>query len=337
MNAAAAPTPNALTLENFWHPIATSAEVTDKPKQFKLLGDTVVAFRDEKGVAAFKDLCIHRGAALSNGKVKDGNIVCPYHGWAYDRSGACVHIPSLPAGQPIPAKARAIPYQAREEYGLVWVAMKDPVQPFPQWPDNAWGNPDYHVFMINVYRWKSSAGRAVENAMDFSHFNIVHAGYTELADGPVVKPYEVERTKEGLAFAYEDGRIRREYTLDFPFVIHDHKKVIATDRGRTWSETDDTKQGNSTILTFIAAPIDEKTTYMYAFMARNHSLDLEDQSFVANFDLVTAQDQLIVESQRPEKIPTDIKEELHLRFPDAPAIIYRRLLRDMGASEAYLP
>ena len=328
---------NAVTLENFWHPIGTAAEVTDKPKQFRLLGDTIVAYRDAEGVAAFKDLCIHRGAALSGGTVADGKITCPYHGWAYDRTGACVNIPSLPPGSPIPAKARAIPYQAREEYGLVWVAMKDPAQPFPTWPDNAWQNSEYRVFLVNTYLWKSSAGRAIENAMDFSHFNIVHKGYTELADGPVVKPYEVERTEGGLEFAYEDGRIRREYSLQFPFLLHDKKKVIALDKGRTWSETGKTQEGDSTILTFVAAPVDETTTRLYAFMARNHSFETEDSSFIAGFDTVTEQDRIIVESQRPEKIPTDIKEELHLRFPDAPAIIYRRLLRDMGASEAYLP
>ena len=43
-----------------------------------------------------KDLCIHRGAALSLGWAREGRIVCPYHGWEYDRSGACVRIPSLP-------------------------------------------------------------------------------------------------------------------------------------------------------------------------------------------------------------------------------------------------
>ena len=38
------------------------------------------------------------------------------------------------------------------------------------------------------------------------------------------------------------------------------------------------------------------------------------------------QDQVIVESQRPEEIPTDLREELHLKVPDASGIAYRRLL-----------
>jgi phenylpropionate dioxygenase-like ring-hydroxylating dioxygenase large terminal subunit len=324
-------------MENFWHPIAISDEVTEDPNQFVLLGEKIVVFRDQSGVVALRDLCIHRGAALSGGKVSNGRITCPYHGWTYDRTGACVHIPSLPEGSTIPQKARALAYRTCEAFGLCWVAMRDPVQPFPEWPDDAWSNSDYRVFLVNTYLWKTSAGRAIENAMDFSHFNFVHAGYTELADGPIIKPYDVERTDVGLAFIYEDGRIRREYSLTFPFVLHDKKKVIAVNRGRTWSETGNTREGDATILSFIASPIDEKTTRLYVFMARNHSFDTEDSSFVNGFDIVTEQDRIIVEGQRPEQIPTDIKEELHLKFPDGPAIMYRRMLRELDNVEGYAP
>jgi len=326
-----------LSMENYWHPIGTSAEIIEQPRPFKLLGEKIVTFRDETGVVAFKDLCIHRGAALSGGKIADGRLSCPYHGWQYDRTGACVHIPSLPSGSTIPKKAHAIVYHAREAYGLVWVAMREPVQPFPDWPENAWDNPKYHVFLINQYLWKASAGRVIENAMDFSHFNFVHAGYTELADGPVIKPHEVERTERGLAFVYDDTRIRREYELQFPFMLHDTKRVVAVGKGRTWSETSDTRAGDATILTFIAAPIDDTTTRLYAFMARNHSLDKPDSSFAEGFDTITEQDRIVVESQRPEQIPIDIREELHLRYPDAASVLYRRLLREVHNAAAYAP
>jgi len=69
-----------------------------------MLGEPIVAFRDEQGVAAFKDLCIHRGTALSLGYITDGHLTWLYHGWEYDRSGACVHIPSLPEGSSIPGR-----------------------------------------------------------------------------------------------------------------------------------------------------------------------------------------------------------------------------------------
>src|SRR5438034_3021226 len=95
------------TLANYWHPIAPSEDVTEQPKRFELLSENICAFRTNEAVSAFKDLCIHRGTALSLGWVTDGHITCAYHGWEYDSTGACVKIPSLPAGSSIPAKARA--------------------------------------------------------------------------------------------------------------------------------------------------------------------------------------------------------------------------------------
>jgi len=323
-----------VSLEQHWHPIATANEVTDQPRQFTLLGKRIVAFRDVEGPVAFKDLCIHRGAELSGGRIERGRLICPYHGWQYDRTGACVHIPSLLEDATIPDKARAIRFNVREEYGLVWVAMADPVQAFPPWPADAWANPDYRVFMVGDYTWTTSAGRAVENAMDFSHFNFVHKGYTELADGPVIKNHDVVRTDTGIEYAYDDGARLRQYTLHFPFVLHDKKTVTpaaVAARGKgatggTWSEGANSEPGDATILTFIASPIDGKQTRLFCFIARNHSLDKTNEEMSAGFDEIMEQDRRVVESQHPEEIPAHIRDELHVRAADSASIAYRRLL-----------
>ena len=326
------------TLQQDWHPIATIDEVTEQPQQFMLLGEKVVAFRDDEGAVALKDLCIHRGAELSGGRIEDGCLTCPYHGWQYDRTGRCIGIPALPADAPIPSKAHAIAYQVREAYGLVWVAMEEPAQAFPEWPSNAWENPDYHVFLVNTYTWATSAGRAVENAMDFSHFNFVHKGFTELFDGPLIKKHDVIHTETGLEYSYDDGARLREYTLHFPFVLHDRKTVTEEARARgveggTWSESADSKPGDATILTFIASPVDAKKTRLFTFIARNHSLDKTDEEIAAGFDEIMEQDRRVVEGQRPEEIPVDIREELHLRVPDAASLAYRKLLSGVEGSE----
>jgi phenylpropionate dioxygenase-like ring-hydroxylating dioxygenase large terminal subunit len=57
-----------------------------------------VLFRDDAGKPhALLNRCCHRGVQLSLGKVVDGAIACRYHGWRYDGSGRCIHIPSLTA------------------------------------------------------------------------------------------------------------------------------------------------------------------------------------------------------------------------------------------------
>ncbi len=325
------------TLANFWHPIAPIDEIADEPRAYTLLGENIVAFRTADGVVVLKDLCVHRGTALSLGKLENGHIVCAYHGWHYDHTGACVHIPSLPEGASIPKKACVDAYPAVEQAGLVWVALDEPAQPIPAWTDDAWNNPDYRVFLAGNYFWKSSAGRSIENAMDFSHFNFVHKGLTELGDGSQIKPHEVSETDFGLEYAYVDGRIRREYSLYAPFTLHDKKFVIRADQGGTWSEGAVPKEGNATILSFIATPIDAKRTRMFVFIARNHDHDLDDEQFGAGLGDIMEQDRVIVESQRPEEIPTDLRDELHLKVPDASGIAYRRVLGRIGDSIHFMP
>ncbi len=339
---AAAPT-RTTTLANYWHPIATSEEVVEQPRPFRLLGEQLVAFRDREGVAVFDDLCIHRGTALSLGEITDGRLTCAYHGWQYDRTGACVHIPALPPGGSIPRKARAIVRQAVERYGLVWVAMEEPVRPIPEWPENAWENPEYKVFLAGAWSWKSSAGRAVENAMDFSHFNFVHKGLTELADGPIVRSHEVRETEYGLEYSYDDTRLVRRYQLHCPFTLHDSKiqspNAAIPEGAANWSDVTsaDLDKPAVTLLTFIAAPVDENHTRFYAFIGRNHSLDKPDSLFTDNFDVIMEQDRRIVESQRPEAIPTDLKDELHLKVPDAAGIAFRRMLGRIQGITPFLP
>ncbi|HEY2597291.1 MAG TPA: Rieske 2Fe-2S domain-containing protein, partial [Candidatus Dormibacteraeota bacterium] len=104
----------AVTLANYWSPIGTADEVGEQPKKFRLLDEDIVVFRDREGVVALKDLCIHRGTSLALGTIDNGVLRCAYHGWEYDRTGACVRIPALPEGSPIPRKARAINYHAAE-------------------------------------------------------------------------------------------------------------------------------------------------------------------------------------------------------------------------------
>src|SRR4051812_28123054 len=101
---------SATVLRHYWYPIATADELTDKPHAVTLLDERLVLFRAPDRIAAFRDLCIHRGTPLSLGWIEDSTLVCAYHGWSYAADGACVRIPSLLPEQAIPRKARATSY-----------------------------------------------------------------------------------------------------------------------------------------------------------------------------------------------------------------------------------
>src|SRR5688500_7377718 len=98
-----APPVLAETLRHYWYAVARSEQVTDQPLATRLLNEPLVLWRANGQVAAFYDLCIHRGTPLWLGWVDQGQLVCAYHGWHYAASGACTRIPSLPPDRGIPA------------------------------------------------------------------------------------------------------------------------------------------------------------------------------------------------------------------------------------------
>jgi len=85
-----------LRLRDYWYIAANARDLRSHPLQRTILGEDVVLFRDDTNKpAALRDRCAHRNMRLSLGKVHDGCIECPYHGWTYSRDGACVAVPSF--------------------------------------------------------------------------------------------------------------------------------------------------------------------------------------------------------------------------------------------------
>ncbi len=66
------------------------------------------------------------------------------------------------------------------------------------------------------------------------------------------------------------------------------------------------------------------------FIFGNNGTEMEIPQYVRTMDSVADQDQPIVENQRPEELPLDLSEELHLKGPDAVAVAYRRFMRELG-------
>ena len=101
-----------------------------------MLGLDFVLFRLENRFVCFPDICCHRGGTLSDGKLSGDCLACPYHGWQFNASGQCVHIPALGADARPPKRARVDSYPTAEKYGWVWVFLGDlPESERPPIPD----------------------------------------------------------------------------------------------------------------------------------------------------------------------------------------------------------
>lgn len=324
--------PRPQKLLSCWHPVAYSHDVTDdNPYGTMLLNEPLVIWRNTAGdPLAMKDVCIHRGTALSLGWLDDGCLVCPYHGWRYDTAGACVLIPQ--STQPtIPTKARTEKFYCQERYGLIWVALNDPVYALPEIPELE--NGQWRVVNTGPFVWDSDASRQVENFTDFGHFPWVHPGLLGDINRPVVPDYTVET--KGHVLHYTIVRPEAPNTDDFP--VFANQEVITPERRSRYElhlpYTIVLRLGwggeKGMVYFFVSQPISEKKCRGYCIIGRNYDLDQPDSVLQSFEDTIFNQDKRIVESQRPEQVPFDLADELHLKF-DAVAINYRRAMHNQG-------
>jgi phenylpropionate dioxygenase-like ring-hydroxylating dioxygenase large terminal subunit len=96
MSAEAAERARIAYPRRYWYVACRSGELGRRPVARRLLGTPLVLFRADGGrPAALLDRCAHRNLPLSAGRVAGSYIECAYHGWRYDRSGACRSVPAL--------------------------------------------------------------------------------------------------------------------------------------------------------------------------------------------------------------------------------------------------
>jgi phenylpropionate dioxygenase-like ring-hydroxylating dioxygenase large terminal subunit len=80
---------------------------------------------------------------------------------------------------------------------------------------------------------------------------------------------------------------------------------------------------------FASQPLAADRCAGYVVIGRNYNLGQPDRVIQEFEDTIFGQDQVVVESQRPEQVPFDLAAELHLRF-DAVAVAYRKAMRGLG-------
>jgi vanillate O-demethylase monooxygenase subunit len=80
---------------------------------------------------------------------------------------------------------------------------------------------------------------------------------------------------------------------------------------------------------FASQPVAADHCAGFVIIGRNYNIDQPDRVIQEFEDTIFGQDQVVVESQRPDRVPFDLAAELHLRF-DAVAVAYRKAMRGLG-------
>jgi vanillate O-demethylase monooxygenase subunit len=185
-------------LRQTWQPVANAADL--RPGAiigYTLLGTELVVSRFADGRLLAADVaCPHKGARLTAGCIRDGELVCPYHGWRFDAAGGCLSIPSLV--EPSPEKlalSHLRTYEVQERYGFVWVKLAPSAHALPDVPE--FEDARWTYVMGPPMRFAAGWRREVENYLDMSHFAFAHSTTLGKAADPKIPEMNIALHDDG--------------------------------------------------------------------------------------------------------------------------------------------
>jgi len=337
--------------KNTWYVACTPDEFAERPLGRQICGEKIVFYRGADGqVAAVEDFCPHRGAPLSLGFVRDGQLVCGYHGLEMGCDGKVISMP----GQRVRGFPCIRSFPVVERYGFIWVWTGDKELADPalihhlEWADNpewAYGGGLYHINC--EYRLM------IDNLMDLTHETYVHAssiGQKEIDEAPVNTKTEGEQvitsrfmenikappfwraalSANGLD---EDAAVDRWQVCRFTPPSHVMIEVGVALAGRGGYDADPQYKAASIVVDFITP--ESATSHWYFWgMARN----FKPQDAELTAQIRTGQGQIFSEDrdmleQQQVNILAHPQRKLLMLNIDAGGVQSRRLLDKMMAQE----
>ena len=156
--------------ESLWSPLRQD---TPRPDARNTLAFAYQANQVQSGFRFWQDLNADgRAQASELGRIEDGGLRCLYHGWLYNRHGACLEQPAEPEGSRFNEKIRQTAYPCLEHNGIVFAYLGggDP-PPFPAY--DAFLAPDDYTFAFKGW-WECNWLQGLEGGIDPSHVSFLH-------------------------------------------------------------------------------------------------------------------------------------------------------------------
>ena len=179
---------------------------------------------------------------------------------------------------------------------------------------------------------QASAPRIVENFLDLSHFAFVHEGWLGTRDAVSVPHYDVTTTATGVlatgckavqprSSVHATGNAMVEYTYE---VVGPYAAVLTKVPEAGTTAVADLRES----IALFVCPVTPETSTVWIRMAMN-DFDSPDQKLIDFQNTIFGQDQPILESQRPKRLPLQPGAELSCAA-DRMSMAYRRFLLDSG-------
>ena len=164
-----------------WYFVATREHLRAKTLIEKTwMGEEIVAWRDREDRICVADaFCPHLGSHMGptvGGVVRDGCLVCPFHGFTFDTTGKCVATPNAPA----PRAAKLKVYETREILGMIFAWSGMGGRP-PQWdlPEEPPSGPEWSKVRTTALHFRGHPQETTENSVDLEHLGYTH-GYDDV-------------------------------------------------------------------------------------------------------------------------------------------------------------
>jgi vanillate O-demethylase monooxygenase subunit len=330
--------------KNTWYVACMPDELAAQPLGRQICGEKMVFFRGPEGkVAAVEDFCPHRGAPLSLGSLKDGQLTCGYHGLVMGADGKVVSMP----GQRVGGFPCVRSFPAVERYGFIWVwpgdaaLADDALIHHLEWavnPEWAYGGGMYHINC--EYRLM------IDNLMDLTHETYVHGssiGQKEIDEAPVNTRVEGEevvtsRFMENITAPpfwrmalrgndlADDVPVDRWQICRFTAPSHVLIEVGVAHAGKGGYEADPKYKASSIVVDFIT-PETETSHWYFWGMARNFKP--QDEALTASIregqGKIFSEDMEMLERQQKNLSENPARQLLKLNI-DAGGVQSRRIL-----------
>jgi phenylpropionate dioxygenase-like ring-hydroxylating dioxygenase large terminal subunit len=323
--------PEPVIIPACWYAIADAKTISRKrPVALERLGRRFVLWRDAAGeVACVPAACPHRGADLSLGRIRDGEIECPYHGFRFAGSGTCTAIPCEGRGARIPAGLHARPPHVCEAHGLVWMWEGEGAPAGdPPWlasapepgPRSATWEQD----------WKICFTRVMEGMQDLHHFPFAHRK---------LDPWRGHATKLEPFDCTVDGEVLRQHAglcRDEP----DAKPVVVFDLSVVFPAFVYLRLGKRLDGMVVTCPIDDERTWVWARYGARTGLGRFVDRLVSwlglwsEFALVQPDDKRMLASSQPQQATV---HDSALVRADAQIAAWHKLRRARLRGEAEAP
>jgi len=324
-------------LSQHWYPVARIEDVSTQPQQVTLLDVKMALYKTESGdIHLVRDICPHRGVPLTKGWVEGEEIVCPYHGLRYNAAGQCTKIPAQPELTKISDRFRLSKFPVVQKYGLIWTSIQNHDVESAHFPVlDTWEDPTHQAILPPYVDIAGSSGRQLEGFIDVAHFAWVHHEAFASRENPVVPKYSTIKTDYGL---------QTEYVSDVSNYPHGLQHLAP--EGFLWKRVFDVYPPFSAILTVhfphdgilkilnACCPMSHNKTRLFVPLTRNFDTTGDLQAVYDFNAQIFAEDQDMVEAQKPEELPLDLMMEAHFEA-DRSSTMYRRILVDLGLSKRY--